>query len=52
MRAVMNRRTMLQGAALLLAGGALAPGAWAAPFASRRIAVTTRGAGRDVVLMF
>jgi len=42
---------MLQGAALLLAGGALAPGAWAAPFASRRIAVTTRGAGRDVVLI-
>ncbi|WP_255325742.1 MULTISPECIES: alpha/beta fold hydrolase [Sphingobium] len=51
----MNRRTMMrammQGAAALLAGGVLAPEAWAAPFASRRIAVTTRGAGRDVVLI-
>jgi pimeloyl-ACP methyl ester carboxylesterase len=41
----------MQGAAALLAGGVLAPEAWAAPFASRRIAVTTRGAGRDVVLI-
>ncbi|AMK22113.1 alpha/beta fold hydrolase [Sphingobium sp. TKS] len=51
----MNRRimmrAMMQGAAALLAGGVLASKAWAAPFASRRIAVTTRGAGRDVVLI-
>ena len=55
MQRVMNRRIMMQGAAVLLAGGALASGAWAAPFASRRIAVTTRGmgrgTGRDVVLI-
>lgn len=44
-------RAMMQGAAALLAGGVLASKAWAAPFASRRIAVTTRGAGRDVVLI-
>jgi len=42
---------MMRAAAALLAGGVLAPKVWAAPFASRRIAVTTRGAGRDVVLI-
>ncbi len=42
---------MMQGAAALLASGFPAPAAWAAPFASRRIAVSTRGAGRDVVLV-
>ncbi|WP_327754476.1 alpha/beta hydrolase [Sphingobium sp. SJ10-10] len=51
----MNRRimmrAMMRGAAALLVGGVLASKAWAAPFASRRIAVTTRGAGRDVVLI-
>lgn len=47
----MTRRTMMQGAAGLLAAGLFARPALAAPFASRRIAVTQRGAGRDVVLI-
>lgn len=47
----MNRRRMVQGGLALLAGSLLARPAMAAPFASRRIAVTTRGAGRDVVLI-
>ncbi len=51
MKTMMNRRRMMQGVAALLAGGALAPEAWAAPFASRRIVVSTRGMGRDVVLI-
>ncbi len=51
MNHMMNRRTMMRGATALLAGGMLPARAWAAPFASRRIAVTTRGAGRDVVLI-
>ncbi|APL93100.1 alpha/beta fold hydrolase [Sphingobium indicum] len=48
---MMNRRTMMRGAAALIAGGMLPAKAWAAPFVSRRIAVTVRGAGRDVVLI-
>lgn len=47
----MNRRRMMQGGLALLAGGLLARQAVAAPFVSRRIAVATRGAGRDVVLI-
>jgi pimeloyl-ACP methyl ester carboxylesterase len=55
----LNRRTMfhrmIQGGMMALAGGLLAQPAMAGPFASRRIAVTTRGAakgaGRDVVLI-
>lgn len=47
----MNRRQMMQGGLALFAGSLLARPAAAAPFASRRIAVTTRGAGRDVVLI-
>lgn len=46
----MDRRTLLVGAAA--AGGLLwARPAWAAPFASRRIAVTVRGSGPDVLLI-
>jgi len=45
-----NRRNWLLGA--LAAGGLLRAGvAQAAPFASRRIAVTVRGTGRDVLLI-
>ena len=48
---VLDRRTLLLGGAA--AAGALMFGsaAMAAPFASRRIAVTVRGTGRDVVLI-
>lgn len=48
---VLDRRTLLLGAAA--AAGALMFGsaALAAPFVSRRIAVTVRGTGRDVVLI-
>ena len=47
-----DRRGMLLGAGAAMAAGLLASGpAWAAPFASRRIAVTVRGTGRDVVLI-
>jgi pimeloyl-ACP methyl ester carboxylesterase len=42
---------MMQGGLALLAGSLLARQAVAAPFVSRRIAVATRGAGRDVVLI-
>lgn len=51
MNRTMNRRMILQGGAALLVSCALARPALAAAFASRRIAVTTRGAGRDVVLI-
>lgn len=51
MNRTMNRRMILQGGAVLLASCALARPALAASFASRRIAVTARGAGRDVVLI-
>lgn len=52
MNRVMNRRSLLRGGAALLAGCMGTRAALAsAPFASRRIAVTTRGAGRDVVLI-
>jgi len=47
----MNRRRMMQGGLALLAGSLPARQAVAAPFVSRRIAVATRGAGRDVVLI-
>ncbi len=50
MTMIMNRRILLSGsaaAALGLWGGAVR----AAPYASRRIAVTVRGEGRDVVLI-
>ncbi len=50
MTMIMNRRTLLSGsaaAALGLWGGTVR----AAPYASRRIAVTVRGEGRDVVLI-
>ena len=47
---LMNRRAWLLGA--MATGGLVRAGvASAAPFASRRIAVTVRGTGRDVLLI-
>ena len=46
----MNRRTLLAGA-LAIGGGLCAGAAQAAPFTSRRIAVSVRGTGRDVILI-
>lgn len=50
MAMVMDRRALLLGG---LAAGMVASGgtAWAVPFASRRIAMTVRGTGRDVLLI-
>ncbi|WP_028055813.1 alpha/beta fold hydrolase [Sphingobium bisphenolivorans] len=48
---MINRRTVLHSGAAFLLAGCLAAPATGAPFASRRIAVTTRGKGRDVVLI-
>ncbi|HKY82078.1 MAG TPA: alpha/beta hydrolase [Sphingobium sp.] len=48
----MDRRMLLLGGAAAMATGMLGPApALAAPFASRRIAVTVRGSGPDVVLI-
>lgn len=49
----MNRRTLLLGTGAAMAAGWMAGSApaWAAPFTSRRIAVTVRGTGRDVILI-
>lgn len=44
-----DRRTLLLGAGAAMVAGSMP--AWAAPFTSRRIAVTVRGTGRDVVLI-
>lgn len=52
MNRTISRRKWLGGAAALIAGCVLGNGpALAAPFASRRIAVTVRGVGRDVILI-
>jgi len=49
---MMDRRRVLLGGVAIVAVGMLGDGpALAAPFASRRIAVTTRGTGRDVVMI-
>ena len=48
---VMNRRTLLLGGAGAAGGLMFGGAALAAPFVSRRIAVTVRGTGRDVVLI-
>ena len=48
---VMNRRTLLLGGAAAAGTLMFGSAATAAPFASRRIAVTVRGAGRDVILI-
>ncbi len=49
---LIDRRTWMTGAGALLAGWAAGGGmARAATFASRRIAVTVRGSGRDVLLI-
>jgi pimeloyl-ACP methyl ester carboxylesterase len=46
-----SRRTLLLSGAAAIAGLVAAGPALAAPFSSRRIAVTVRGAGRDVLLI-
>ncbi|EQA99079.1 alpha/beta fold hydrolase [Sphingobium baderi] len=48
---MIDRRTLLLGGGALLAGLGAGGGAAAAAFASRRIAVTVRGSGRDVLLI-
>ena len=48
---VLDRRSLLLGCGAAAAGVMLGGPALAAPFASRRIAVTVRGTGRDVLLI-
>lgn len=48
---LMDRRALLLGGAAMAAGLLGGEPALAAPFVSRRIAVTTRGTGRDVLLI-
>ena len=48
---VLDRRTLLLGGAAVAGAMMFGGAAVAAPFASRRIAVTVRGTGRDVILI-
>jgi pimeloyl-ACP methyl ester carboxylesterase len=48
---MLDRRDMMLGGGALIAGMGLSAPAWGAAFASRRIAVSVRGAGRDVLLI-
>lgn len=48
---LLNRRSLLLGGTAFAGGLLLGGPAWAAPFTSRRIAVTVRGTGRDVLLI-
>lgn len=51
MKSMMNRRAVLRSGVAIMAAGLLARPLLAAPFTSGRIAVTVRGAGRDVILI-
>lgn len=48
---LLNRRALLLNGAAVAGGLLLGGPAWGAPFTSRRIAVTVRGTGRDVLLI-